>query len=309
MPYNWTHRANMVYSDTTPSPNNNNAGRWPIHGWIGIGLITVFWTLNWVLTGLRTHWAFFPLWLGFCLTVDAATLQRTGDSMLTRNRRAYLALFLYSAPAWWLFEVINWRTQNWYYLGRESFSHLEYFLWASLSFSTVMPSVFGAAELVASLTWVDRLRYGPMLRATKGILLTMFGCGWVLLALTLIWPLVFFPAVWFSLFLIFNPANVWLRNQTLWSNTARGDWRPVISLGIGCLLCGLFWEMWNFFSYPKWVYDIPFLDFMPVFEMPILGYGGYIPFALELFTLYHLLTGFSKKNTEKQQYLRFASPV
>ena len=299
----------MVYPDTTPSPNNNTAGGWPIHGWIGIGLITVFWTLNWVLTGLRTHWAFFPLWLGFCLTVDAATLHRTGDSMLTRNRRAYLALFLYSAPAWWLFETINWRTQNWHYLGRESFSNLEYFLWASLSFSTVMPSVFGAAELVASLNLVNRLRYGPMLRATKGILLTMFGRGWVLLALTLIWPLIFFPAVWFSLFLILNPANVWLRNRTLWDHTARGDWRPIISLGIGCLLCGLFWEMWNFFSYPKWVYHIPFLDFMPVFEMPILGYGGYIPFALELFTLYHLLTGFSKKNTEKQQFLRFASPI
>ena len=299
----------MVYSDSSPSSNKNTAGYWPMYGWMGIGLIAVFWVLNWVLTGLRTHWGFFPLWLGFCLTVDAATFRRTGDSMLTRDRRAYLALFLYSAPAWWLFEAINWRTQNWHYLGREFFSNLEYFLWASLSFSTVMPSVFGAAELVASLSSVNRFRAGPVLRATKGRLLAVFGCGWLLLALMLIWPRVFFPAVWLSVFFILNPANVWLQNRTLWSNTARGDWRPVISLGLGCLLCGLFWEMWNFLSYPKWVYHIPFLDFLRVFEMPLLGYGGYIPFALELFALYHLLSGFTKMRNEKQQYLRFSSPV
>jgi hypothetical protein len=31
------------------------------------------------------------------------------------------------------------------------------------------------------------------------------------------------------------------------------------------------------------------VDFIRVFEMPLLGYGGYVPFALELFALYHLM--------------------
>lgn len=48
---------------------------------------------------------------------------------------------------------------------------------------------------------------------------------------------------------------------------------------------------WNFYSYPKWVYEAPFLNFWHVFEMPLLGYLGYIPFALELFALYHLAIG------------------
>jgi len=34
-------------------------------------LVAVFWILNWSLSGLRTHWGFFPLWLGYALTVDA----------------------------------------------------------------------------------------------------------------------------------------------------------------------------------------------------------------------------------------------
>ena len=49
--------------------------------------------------------------------------------------------------------------------------------------------------------------------------------------------------------------------------------------------------MWNFYAYPKWVYQVPFVDFWRIFEMPILGYGGYIPFSLELFALYHLIVG------------------
>jgi hypothetical protein len=137
----------------------------------------------------------------------------------------------------------------------------------------------------------------------------MFSSGWLLLALLLIWPRFFFPAVWLAVFFILTPVNAWLRNRTLWNDTARGDWRPLVNLALGCLLCGFFWEMWNFFSYPKWVYHIPFFDFLHVFEMPLLGYGGYLPFALELFALYHLLSSFTRNGERKQSYLRFAAPV
>jgi len=36
----------------------------------------------------------------------------------------------------------------------------------------------------------------------------------------------------------------------------KGDWRPVISLWMGVLLTAFFWEMWNYFSYPKWIYHV-----------------------------------------------------
>jgi hypothetical protein len=35
--------------------------------------------------------------------------------------------------------------------------------------------------------------------------------------------------------------------------------------------------------------------------MPMLGYGGYLPFALELFALYHLLTGL--RGGKKTEYV------
>ncbi len=41
---------------------------------------------------------------------------------------------------------------------------------------------------------------------------------------------------------------------------------------------------------PKWIYNVPFVGFWHIFEMPLLGYGGYLPFSLELYALYRLLS-------------------
>jgi hypothetical protein len=264
---------------------------WPAHGWLGLALVAIFWILNWSLSGLRSQWTFFPLWLGYCLTVDALVLTRKGSSLLTRSPRSYVGLFLVSAPAWWLFELINWRTQNWYYEGRECFTNLHYLTLASFSFSTVMPAVFGTAELVSTFDWIRRIKRGPVIVPKPATLLAAFAAGSLMVLLTLYWPRYFFPLVWMSVYLILEPLNVWLGNRSLSEHFAEGDWRPALALWVGCLACGFFWEMWNLYSYPKWIYRLPYADFYHVFEMPLLGYAGYIPFSLELFALYHLLMG------------------
>lgn len=268
------------------------------YGWLGLTLIAIFWALNWSLPGLRTQWAFFPLWLGYALTVDALVYLRKGNSMLTRNPRAYAALFLISMPGWWLFEVLNWRTQNWFYDGRQFFTDFQYFALASISFSTVMPAVFGTAELASTFKWIKNLR--PSLRITpnRKTLLAFFLTGWMMLILLLLYPRYFFPFLWISVYFILEPLNLWLGHRSLADDLKRGDWRPVIALWTGCLITSFFWEMWNFYAYPKWIYQVPFVDFLHIFEMPLLGYGGYLPFSLELFAIYHLVVGlFGKKKT------------
>ena len=50
---------------------------------------------------------------------------------------------------------------------------------------------------------------------------------------------------------------------------------------LAALICGCFWEMWNVFSLEKWIYTVPFVDRFHIFEMPLLGYAGYLPFGLE----------------------------
>ena len=272
------------------SSATERTGKWPVHGWIGLVLIAVFWTLNWSHPGL-THWGFFPLWLGYVLTVDALVFRRKGHSLLTRSPAAYAGLFLVSAPAWWLFELINLRTQNWLYLGEETFTTLQYALFSTLSFSTVIPAVFGTAELVG--TWGRLKRMNPSLavQPTSAVLGGTFAAGGLMLLLLLAWPNLFFPLLWCSVYCLIEPLNVKWGNRSLFDSLARGDWRPVIALSGGCLVCGFFWEMWNFYSYPKWVYRIPYADWLHLFEMPLAGYFGYLPFSLELFALYHLVAG------------------
>jgi hypothetical protein len=272
----------------TPRPAS---AQWPAHGWLGLALVAVFWPLNWGLDGIRSHWGFFPLWLGYCLTVDAISFFRTGTSLFSRSRRAYAGLFVASVPAWWLFELINKRTQNWIYLDDGSIGPVEHALLASLAFSTVIPAVFGTAELVSSFKWVRRLPPGPRIAPSTALLIGFSVAGLVTLALTLAWPRYFFPCVWLSVFFILEPINHRFGHRTLLQRTSTGDWLPIFSLWIGVLICGFFWELWNYWSFPKWIYDVPFVGFGHIFEMPLLGYGGYLPFALEIFALYHLFAG------------------
>lgn len=263
----------------------------PRHGWLGLALVAIFWALNWMLSGLRTYWGFFPLWLGYCLTIDALVFWRTGTSLLTRSWRKYIGLFLISAPVWWIFEALNLRTQNWFYEGVEFFTPLQYGLLTTLSFTTVIPAVFGSAEFFASFDFLKRLKPGPIVATDKFTTSAFFISGWLMLATMLAWPRIFFPFVWISLYFIFEPLNVWMGNRSLATFTAKGDWRPVIALWLGVLLTAFFWEMWNFFSYPKWIYNVPWGNWLHIFEMPLLGYGGYLPFALELYALYHMVVG------------------
>ncbi len=274
-----------------------------LHGWLGLGLILVFWTLNWRLDGARTHWAFFPLWLGYCLTVDALVLMRRGTSLLKRSWRRYIGLFLASAPVWWIFEVLNWRLQNWHYEGNELFSRVGFWFWATLNFTTVVPAVFGSAELLSTTRLIQKLPKGPVIRPDRRTTTLFFLGGLGMFVLMWLWPQWFFPFTWISLYCMFEPLNIWLGNRSLARWTRLGDWRAVYSLWLGVLLTAFFWEMWNYLSFPKWVYHIPWGDCCHIFEMPLLGYGGYLPFALELYALYHFINGwFGEAQTEYVQF-------
>src|SRR5262245_28972521 len=97
------HDAYVIKSKVDAVRNIQVAAR-PTHAYVGFILIAVFWPLNWLLPDetLRTSFLFFPLWLGYALTVDAIVLARSGTSILSRSRRDFIWLFLTSAPAWWL---------------------------------------------------------------------------------------------------------------------------------------------------------------------------------------------------------------
>ena len=261
-------------------------GKWPAHGWAGIILVALFWYLNWGLTGLRSHWAFFPLWLGYILTVDAFVHYRQGRSWLSQNPGSFAWLFLLSAPLWWVFEAINVRTQYWLYTPIGSFSDLEYYLYCTLNFSIVLPAVLVTTQLFWAFSWLRKIKRGWKVGKRPATVWLFFLLGWAMLAATLIWPQYGMAFIWMSLFFIMDPVNFWLGRPSLIRRTADGDWRLVFALWLGGLTCGFFWELWNYYSSPKWLYRVPYVDFWHIFEMPLLGYLGYLPFALELYAMY-----------------------
>ncbi len=263
----------------------------PRQGALGLVLVAVAWPASWLQIAPLAEFAFFPLWLGYILMVDALVLRHTGASRLTGNPLAFGGMFLASIPLWWAFEGINYFTQNWHYLGAETYSPLKYTLVASWHFSIVVPAVFETADLVGSFRWVQRWQRGPALPVSRPILIAAIALGLLSLAAVVFWPRYAFSVTWLSLFLLLDPINHFWGRPSILAQLRRGDWRTVVAFGLGALVCGWFWEMWNYWASPKWEYSIPFVEFAKVFEMPLLGYGGYLAFGLETYAAYHFLGG------------------
>ncbi|MGI8643323.1 MAG: hypothetical protein ACR2LS_04320 [Thermomicrobiales bacterium] len=256
---------------------------------LGVLLLLVAWPVAWSGVQPWSWYTFVPLWLAYILIVDGIVQLRTGTSLLARSSREFALLFIASAPLWWIFELFNLRLDNWSYTIPFAYTRLEYVILGSIAFSTVVPAIFETADLYRSFnrpgrTWSSfRFLPGP-----RGWLWTTL-LGVLMAAAVLIFPGQAFPLVWVSVFFICDPINRKLGLPSITRQTADGRWDTVHVLVLVGLTCGLFWEIWNFWSQPKWVYHVPGVGFANVFEMPILGYLGYIPFALEVYALYHLL--------------------
>jgi len=275
----------------------------PLHGYAGIILILLFWYLNWHLQGLRSHWAFFPLWLGYVLFINGWTERRKGSSIFSRSFKSWLILFLISAPVWWIFEVLNKVAQYWKYIGVQSFTDFEYNLFATISFSTVLPAIFSTTEWMRTFNLTARFENTLKVGRSSITRFLFFVAGGLTLVAFLLWPEYGAAFLWMSLFLILDPINYWLGNPSILSETARGNWVTVLNLWIASIICGFFWEMWNFYAYPKWIYEVPYVDFWHIFEMPLLGYLGYLPFALELYAMYHLIAGIAGIKTSYKLFV------
>ncbi|RLA41161.1 MAG: hypothetical protein DRR42_24995, partial [Gammaproteobacteria bacterium] len=222
--------------------------KFPRHGWLGPALVLIFWWVNWGTIGLRSHWAFFPLWLGYILTVDGLAV-RAGRESLVQRLRSFVWLFVLSAPVWWLFEVINWRVEYWMYLPEGAFTPLEFYFWSTVCFSTVIPAVFVTANFLSGFNWFQRHHF--TLRAGKTAVgrAVYFATGCAMLVFVFVWPEYGMAFLWIALFFIFDPVNYWLKNLSILKMTSKGDWRIVWLLFSASLICGFFWELWNYYAW------------------------------------------------------------
>lgn len=258
----------------------------PWWGWISFLSCIFFWGVAWsrfdLFKQFQPH-TFAPLWVSFIVCLNALSFRKNGNSILTHKARLFLVLFPISAVFWWFFEYLNRFVQNWYYLGVQ-FGPLKYFILASLSFSTVLPAVASMHEFLNNYVDVERFYYRWVKVNVEHLKIMPWGVliiAGLCLAFIGNLPDYLFPLLWVSPLLIVVCLQIISREPHILQDLPKGNWVKVVSFSLSALSCGFLWEMWNYYSYAKWEYSIPFVHRFQVFEMPILGYAGYLPFGLE----------------------------
>jgi len=259
--------------------------------WFYLGLLTnlTAWATSWLNIKPFSVYTFFFIWLGFILIIDGLNYRQNGSSMISRNFKGLLFLFAISTTFWWFFEFAVFITKNWYYISNVTIPISVEQILSGLFFSTVMPAVFEMAELLKTFNlFIIKQLLVRLPRQTPVMFLIM---GIAAIFLPLIRPDLFFPLLWVSLFLILDPINYWRGYDSLSGDILENNWQRLLYFGIATLICGFFWEMWNYHASIKWFYEIPYVGSLKIFEMPLLGYLGYIPFGFEIFAVYCFVRG------------------
>jgi hypothetical protein len=234
-------------------------------------------------------WYYPFAWYGTLLLLEGMLALRTGRPRLVREPRHLVSLLGWSALAWLFFELLNLRLRNWYYVFVPGDPAAR---WAGilLSFATVFPAIFLVASLLDSCGVARRVRTRPF-RAGPATRRRMIAAGAVLLALPLAWPRAFFPLVWVGPLLLaeaFTHARD--PSRSLLGDLERGRPGRAIRLLAAGAAVGLLWELFNAGARGKWIYTVPGFEELKLFEMPVAGFLGFPPFALECFAFWQALT-------------------
>ena len=271
--------------------------RW--HGWLGLGIIAAAEAL---LVGghpVVGRWFTPIVWTGYVLLADALVARATGRSYLTTDRAELVLVALASIGCWWLFEWYDaprfWRGGAdriglwWQYHGLEPDPWLRR-VGYDWSFATIFPALFLTAALLRARVF-RRVRVRPWRPPPAWLNASIvLGVVFVLLPLLVVnvWLV---PLVWTGFVLLLEPLN-YRRGRPSWlAALAAGDASLVLALLASGLACGVLWEFWNYWAATKWTYTVPYPGGVKVFEMPVLGYLGFPPFALECYAMYHWLRG------------------
>ena len=134
----------------------------------------------------------------------------------------------------------------------------------------------------------------------KTVLIVMAVAGLAGAIVPLVFPSEWFaPVVWLSFILLLDPVNALRGQPSISGDLARGDWRRLWALLASGLVCGVLWEFWNYWAIAKWTYTVPFFGNVKIFEMPVLGFLGFPPFAVECWVMYIFLRSLLQPATTK----------
>lgn len=266
-----------------------------IYGWAGLILLIVAEICLFRKIEPFYSWFYCFAWWSYILLADSLLFKLRGRSLLSGRRVELSSMLPLSTFIWLLFEGYNLAIRNWGYDGVPEEMWVRWPGYA-LAFATVLPGIFVTSDLAEALLFGRRgepfaSECEPLLEAPATRVPSLFSFAGILLSICpILWPRYFFPLVWVAPIFFIDPMLERLGIRSLSLSAAAGDRRRIWSLLLGGLGCGLLWEFWNFWAGSRWIYTVPIFDDWKIFQMPLLGFLGFPPFALECWILYHLMT-------------------
>jgi hypothetical protein len=277
----------VVISFLRPRPR-----RFPLYGWIGIALLGTAEVL--MFQGVWPFDVYFtPIaWTAYLMIVDAMVLAKVGHSRLHDAPGRFFVTALLSIPLWLIFEAYNLRLGNWTYVGVPT-GWAGAVLGYGWSFATITPAILETADLIENLGWFKRGHPIQVSTTGKNLMIAFGGLSLVIpVALPAHIGAYLFGLVWIGFVFLLDPINERIGALSILRDLVEGRRSRLYSLLISGWVCGWLWEFWNFWAAAKWHYVFPIMQHQKIFEMPIAGYLGFMPFAVECFVMHSTATVF-----------------
>jgi hypothetical protein len=266
------------------------------YGWAGLTLIALAKAVRWaglhygILPALHRWVAtwFTPIvWWGYILFLDAWLARRTRRSFLQNYPGEFIFMLIASNVCWLIFEDYNLLLRNWVYQNLPE-SLVEEWIGSFFAYATIFPGIFGTASVLAQLLGLPLQTTARPLSVRARWLSMAVGLAMLLgplVAPARYRPYLFAP-VWLGFIFLLDPVNERLGGVSLLAQAKARNFQWIGTLLAAGYVCGFLWEYWNSWAETRWVYRIPFPTVFRIFEMPLLGFLGFGPFALECFCMY-----------------------
>ena len=264
---------------------------WKLYGKVGLLIIAAAEIL--LFLGVEPFTVYFTpiVWTGYILLVDSLVYRIRGESFLSTRFKQFLALLPLSIGFWYVFEFYNLFLKNWHYVGlpeSKFWRYLGYF-W---SFATIWPAILLTYQLLLSLGLFQPRKANQNSGLSQKFLTVSIIVGFVLLVWPLVFPSPYLAApVWLGFVLFLDPINYLWGEKSIFKDWATGKRQTLYTLFASGLICGILWEFWNYWAEAKWKYAIPLAGGFKIFEMPAIGYLGFLAFACEVYIMYNFATG------------------
>ena len=274
-----------------------------LYGWVGAIIIFVDFLIGIFKIQFLNIWITPIFWIGYILFMDALNLKLFGKSFLNLNKEGFLWLVIFSCPLWVIFEYYNVNINAWEYVGLPSFPLTV--LGMFISFSTIWPAEFETAFFVKHIFNIENVNVKSC-QITLSKILFLIGIGVICLVLPIFIRVPHICGlIWLGFILVLDPLNFFLKLPSLLGERHQGKISNFLSFLVGGYICGFLWEFWNHFAGAKWIYHVPFLPHIRIFEMPVLGFLGFGPFGLEVFCMYYTCWFiFKRLRVISSEYLR-----